>query len=91
MENKNRWNWEVSGFEPRKTSSPSSSSSRLPFDLPEDPRPAVAPLLRHYSISATSVSPHSPEISKQALTTKVQRLKDKVKVVCLLLLFELVG
>ncbi|XP_044501991.1 kinesin-like protein KIN-14B [Mangifera indica] len=79
MENKNRWNWEVSGFEPRKTSSPSSSSSRLPFDLPEDPRPAVAPLLRHYSISATSVSPHSPEISKQALTTKVQRLKDKVK------------
>ncbi|XP_031263402.1 kinesin-like protein KIN-14A, partial [Pistacia vera] len=76
-ENKNRWNWEVSGFEPRKTSSSSSSTS--PFDRPEDQRPAVAPLVRRYSISATSVSPHSPEISRQALATKVQRLKDKLK------------
>ncbi|XP_031287638.1 kinesin-like protein KIN-14B isoform X1 [Pistacia vera] len=76
-ENKNRWNWEVSGFEPTKTSSSSSSTS--PFDRPEDQRPAVAPLVRRYSISATSVSPHSPEISRQALATKVQRLKDKLK------------
>ena len=82
-DNKNRWNWEVTGFEPRK----SSASSGSPFDRAEDHRPAVAPLVRRYSISATSVSPHSPDVSKQALATKVQRLKDKVKVMCMLLLW----
>ncbi|TXG59915.1 hypothetical protein EZV62_014488 [Acer yangbiense] len=61
---------EVSGFEPRK-----SSSSPLER---EEYRPA-APLVRRYSISAASVSPHSSDVSKQALATKVQRLKDKVK------------
>ncbi|KAK0603354.1 hypothetical protein LWI29_004023 [Acer saccharum] len=60
----------VSGFEPRK-----SSSSLLER---EEYRPA-APLVRRYSISAASVSPHSSDVSKQALATKVQRLKDKVK------------
>ncbi|XP_044469860.1 kinesin-like protein KIN-14B [Mangifera indica] len=79
-ENKSRWNWDVSGFEPRKTPSSSSPSSTSPLDHLEDQRPAVAPLVRRYSISATSVSPHSPEMSKQALATKLQRLKDKVKV-----------
>ncbi|KAK0604162.1 hypothetical protein LWI29_012700 [Acer saccharum] len=69
-DSKNRWNWEVSGFEPRK-----SSSSPLEQ---EDYRPA-APLVRRYSISAASVSPHSSDVSKQALATKVQRLKDEVK------------
>ncbi|TYG95038.1 hypothetical protein ES288_A11G235500v1 [Gossypium darwinii] len=68
----NRWNWEVSGFEPRRTS-PSS-----PEDLP---RATVAPLMRRYSISAASslASPFSSEFSKQALASKVLRLKDKVK------------
>ncbi|KAJ4714545.1 Kinesin-like protein [Melia azedarach] len=70
-ENKSRWNWEVSGFEPRKSSS-------SPFDR-EDQRPA-APLVRRYSISAASGLPHSSEITKQALASKVQRLRDKVKV-----------
>ncbi|KAI9166163.1 hypothetical protein LWI28_027307 [Acer negundo] len=69
-DSKNRWNWEVSGFEPRE-----SSSSPLEQ---EDYRPA-APLVRRYSISAASVSPHSSDVSKQALATKVQRLKDEVK------------
>ncbi|MBA0803311.1 hypothetical protein Gohar_013541, partial [Gossypium harknessii] len=70
--NNNRWNWEVSGFEPRRTS-PSS-----PEDLP---RASVAPLMRRYSISAASslASPFSSEFSKQALASKLLRLKDKVK------------
>ena len=70
--NNNRWNWEVSGFEPRR-SSPSS---------PEEQRKAsAAPLMRRYSISAaSSVSPYYSEVSKQALASKVQRLKDKIKV-----------
>ncbi|KAK3211173.1 hypothetical protein Dsin_015879 [Dipteronia sinensis] len=69
-DNKNRWNWEVSGFEPRKSSS-------SPVER-EDYMPA-APQVRRYSISAASVSPHSSNVSKQALATKVQRLKDEVK------------
>ncbi|KAK1588554.1 hypothetical protein Q3G72_024533 [Acer saccharum] len=64
---------EVSGFEPRK-----SSSSPLEQ---EEYRPAAS-LVRRYSISATSVSPHSSDVSKQALATNVQRLKDEVKVKC---------
>ncbi|KAK8709969.1 hypothetical protein V6N13_145314 [Hibiscus sabdariffa] len=71
--NNNRWNWEVSGFEPRR-SSPSS-----PEELP---RASVAPLMRRYSISAAAssiVSPYSSEFSKQALASKVLRLKDKLK------------
>ncbi|XVF17349.1 hypothetical protein REPUB_Repub10bG0113300 [Reevesia pubescens] len=68
----NRWNWEVSGFEPRR-SSPSS---------PEEQRKvSAAPLMRRFSISAaSSVSPYSSEFSKQALASKVERLKEKVKI-----------
>uniref|UniRef100_A0A5B6YT68 Putative kinesin-like protein KCA2 n=1 Tax=Davidia involucrata TaxID=16924 RepID=A0A5B6YT68_DAVIN len=63
-EQKNRWNWEVSGFEqPRK------------FEH-DDHKPA--PLLRRYSISTSSILPHS-ELSKHALASKFQRLKDKVQ------------
>lgn len=63
-EQKNRWNWEVSGFEPRKD---------------DDRKPASSsPLLRRYSISSSSVLPHS-ELSKHALASKLQRLVDKVK------------
>ena len=70
--NNNRWNWEVSGFEPRR-SSPSSPD--------EQRRASAAPLMRRYSISAASSgSPYSSEFSMQALASKVQRLKDKVKV-----------
>ncbi|EOX91954.1 Kinesin like protein for actin based chloroplast movement 1 isoform 1 [Theobroma cacao] len=70
--NNNRWNWEVSGFEPRQ-SSPSPSSPE------EQRRLSAAPMMRRYSISAASLSPYSSEFSKQALASKVQRLKDKVK------------
>ncbi|XP_059439959.1 kinesin-like protein KIN-14B [Corylus avellana] len=63
-EQRNRWNWEVSGFEPRKTTS-------------EDHNPG-APLVRRYSISAASALAHS-ELTKPSVASKVQRLKDKVK------------
>ncbi|PWA79783.1 kinesin like protein for actin based chloroplast movement 2 [Artemisia annua] len=62
--NKGGWNWEVSGFEPRKS----------------DQSPSTAPpLTRRYSISTPSVVPHSQLISKQSVATKLHSLKDKVK------------
>lgn len=63
-EQRNRWNWEVSGFEPRKTTS-------------DDHMPG-APLVRRYSISAASALAHS-ELTKPSVASKVQRLNDKVK------------
>ncbi|KAL6558729.1 Kinesin-like protein KIN-14B [Orobanche minor] len=65
--NNSRWNWEVVGFEPRK-----SSEQR------EDYRMAtVAPPtgVRRYSMS---ISSHS-ELSKHAVNSKLVRLKDKIK------------
>ncbi|KAG6594903.1 Kinesin-like protein KIN-14A, partial [Cucurbita argyrosperma subsp. sororia] len=69
-EQRNRWNWEVSGFEPRN---PSSSS----LEQGDQFKPG-SPLIRRYSISSSSASPRL-EFSKQSLPTKVQRLSDKVK------------
>ncbi|KAF5749741.1 hypothetical protein HS088_TW03G00066 [Tripterygium wilfordii] len=69
-EQRNRWNWEVSGFEPRKSSSP--------FE-PEDHRASVAPMVRRYSISAASVLPNPEISSKHALANKVGQLEDKVQ------------
>ncbi|KAK9284193.1 hypothetical protein L1049_023362 [Liquidambar formosana] len=65
-EQRNRWNWEVSGFEPKK-----------PFE--HDDHKPVAPLVRRYSISASSVLSHPEGSSKHALAPKLQRLKEKVK------------
>ncbi|EXC14623.1 Geminivirus Rep-interacting motor protein [Morus notabilis] len=73
----NRWNWEVTGFEPRKSSSSATSSPRSASVDFDDYRPGV-PLVRRYSISAASVLPHS-ELSKQAMVAKLQKLKEKVK------------
>ncbi|KAF3439212.1 hypothetical protein FNV43_RR17487 [Rhamnella rubrinervis] len=72
-----RWNWEVSGFEPRKSPSSTSSSPRAP-SLDYDEYKPGAPLVRRYSISSASVLSHS-EMSKHSVATKLQRLKDKVK------------
>ncbi|KAH7520460.1 hypothetical protein FEM48_Zijuj08G0146200 [Ziziphus jujuba var. spinosa] len=72
----NRWNWEVTGFEPRKSSSSSSSPRASTLDYDEY-KPG-APLVRRFSISSSSVLPHS-ELSKHSITSKLQRLKDKVK------------
>ncbi|KAL0381672.1 UNVERIFIED_CONTAM: Kinesin-like protein KIN-14A [Sesamum angustifolium] len=66
----NRWNWEVAGFEPRR-----SVEQRDDYR-----RASVAPSLgRRYSMS---ISSHS-ELSQHAVSSKLMRLKDKVKV-CLL-------
>ncbi|CAH1413938.1 unnamed protein product [Lactuca virosa] len=64
----NRWNWEVSGFEPRKS----------PAEQPPSV-PAPAPIVRRYSISTPSIVAHSELISKQSVATKLHNLKDKVK------------
>ncbi|KAH8503770.1 hypothetical protein H0E87_014865 [Populus deltoides] len=56
-EQRNMWNWEVAGFEPR-------------------PVEAEQPIVRRYSISTTR---ENSEFSKQALASKVHRLKDKIK------------
>ncbi|KAI4328137.1 hypothetical protein L6164_020518 [Bauhinia variegata] len=69
-EQRNRWSWDVSGFEPWKSS--------LPPSLESDDHKPGAPLVRRYSISASSVIPHS-ELSKHSVASKVQCLRDKVK------------
>ncbi|KAL3524915.1 hypothetical protein ACH5RR_013287, partial [Cinchona calisaya] len=66
-EQKGRWNWEVMGFQP-----PMKSSE------PEDNYQRPPPLVRKYSISTSSVSPHS-ELSRHAFSSKLLKLKDKVK------------
>nr|KYP42454.1 Geminivirus Rep-interacting motor protein [Cajanus cajan] len=71
-EQKNRWSWDVAGFDPWKSSPPSSSPS--PPVEHGDRRPS-APLVRRYSISASSVIPQP----KHSVSSKLQRLKDKVK------------
>ncbi|OUZ99796.1 Kinesin [Macleaya cordata] len=64
-QHKNRWNWEVPGFEPRKS-------------VEQDDHTHSPPLHRRYSISAASLLPHS-ELSKHSLSSKLDKLKDKVK------------
>ncbi|KAM1161320.1 hypothetical protein ACFX2B_000431 [Malus domestica] len=85
--NKNRWNWEVSGFEPRKLSSSSSSAADAAassFDHHDDYKPD-APLVRRYSISAASALAQSElansnsNSNNQAVASKLQKLKGKVK------------
>ncbi|CAH2073237.1 unnamed protein product [Thlaspi arvense] len=67
----NRWNWEVSGFEPRK------SSSNASFE--DGGHRTTGPLVRRYSISTASHPPHSSELPKQSFASKVFGLKEKVK------------
>ncbi|KAL1566811.1 Kinesin-like protein KIN-14B [Salvia divinorum] len=63
MGSNNRWNWEVAGFEPRKSVEQRDDYRRVP----------VAP--RRYSMS---ISSHS-DLSKQVFNSKLLRLNDKVK------------
>ncbi|KAG4936122.1 hypothetical protein JHK85_051041 [Glycine max] len=70
-EQKNRWSWDVAGFDPWKSSTPPQS----PAAAEHGDRKPSAPLVRRYSISATSVLPQS----KHAVAFKLQRLKDQVK------------
>ncbi|CAL0312999.1 unnamed protein product [Lupinus luteus] len=72
-EQKNRWSWDVTGFEPWKSSPSPSSPSPLP---PSVEKPERKQLTRRYSISApSSVVPQL----KQSIVSKVHRLKDSVK------------
>ncbi|CAE6094382.1 unnamed protein product [Arabidopsis arenosa] len=59
----NRWNWEVTGFESKKSPSSEEGVHRSPSSM-----------LRRYSIPKNSLPPHSSE-----LASKVQSLKDKVQ------------
>ncbi|CAA2967655.1 kinesin KCA2 [Olea europaea subsp. europaea] len=65
-EQKGRWNWEVTGFEPRKL-----------VERDDYQKASVAPVVRRYSMSVSSTS----ELTKQGFNSKVQKLKDKVKIV----------
>lgn len=72
-EQRNRWSWDVTGFEPWKSSSPQTPSS--PAADYDDRKPNTS-LVRRYSISsASSVPPQH----KNTTAVKLQRLKDKVK------------
>ncbi|XP_014492749.1 kinesin-like protein KIN-14B [Vigna radiata var. radiata] len=71
-EQRNRWSWDVAGFDPWKSSPPLQSP---PPPLEHADRKPSAPLVRRYSISATSVLPQP----RQSVALKLQRLKDKVK------------
>ncbi|KAK7317655.1 hypothetical protein RJT34_02074 [Clitoria ternatea] len=70
-EQRNRWSWDVAGFDPWKSPPPPSQSPPVEHD---DRKPS-APLVRRYSISASPVIPQS----KHSMAFKVERLKDKVK------------
>ncbi|XP_004509684.1 kinesin-like protein KIN-14B isoform X2 [Cicer arietinum] len=72
-EQRNRWSWDVTGFEPWKPSSPTPSAS-VPVE--HDDRKPSAPLVRRYSISTSSVL---PQHNKHSTASKLQRLNDKVK------------
>lgn len=80
-EQRNRWSWDVTGFEPWKSSSPSTS---VPAE--HDDRKPNPPLGRRYSISSSSIIPQP----RNTTAYKLQRLKDKVKVMrCFHLQYEL--
>ncbi|KAK7386730.1 hypothetical protein VNO78_27065 [Psophocarpus tetragonolobus] len=71
-EQKNRWSWDVAGFDPWKSSPPPQPP---PTSAEHGDRKPTAPLLRRYSISASSVLPQH----KHSVVFKLQQLKDKVK------------
>ncbi|KAK4796405.1 hypothetical protein SAY86_028731 [Trapa natans] len=63
---RNRWKWEVTGFEPRKSSS---------FDA-DDQQRTTPPLARRYSISTSSVSSHSLSSKVQRLRNNVKLARE---------------
>ncbi|XP_050371326.1 kinesin-like protein KIN-14B [Argentina anserina] len=64
----NKWNWEVSGFEPRKWSSSANGDSDDGYRPPG----------RRYSISAANALAQS-QLSNLSVAAKLQKLQDKVK------------
>ncbi|KAJ8544002.1 hypothetical protein K7X08_025620 [Anisodus acutangulus] len=70
--NKNRWSWDVPGFQPRKSTTTEHEDYQTP----------PPPLSRRYSISAAVAgAPLHSELSKHAINSKLLKLKDKLKLV----------
>ncbi|TKY58711.1 Kinesin protein KCA1 [Spatholobus suberectus] len=74
-EQRKRWSWDVAGFDPWKSSPLPPSPHRRPPPVDHGDRKPSAPLVRRYSISASSVLPQT----KHSVAFKLQRLNDKVK------------
>lgn len=68
MADRNRWSWDVKGFEPKKTTSSEVADYQV----------KTTPLARRYSISSSIVP--SSELSKHVMVSKMQKLQDKLKV-----------
>ncbi|KAF3790067.1 Kinesin-like protein [Nymphaea thermarum] len=66
-EPKNRWSWEVPGFEPRKS---------FEFGDEQSDRPP-APPARRYSLSAATL-PRAEVAPRRSLSVKIQKLKEQV-------------
>ncbi|KAF6172397.1 hypothetical protein GIB67_025902 [Kingdonia uniflora] len=71
-EQKNRWNWEVPGFEQRKSVEQDDSYSNKPVA-------AASALHRRYSISTTSLLQQSDSPKQVLINAKVHKLKEKLK------------
>ncbi|KMT09267.1 hypothetical protein BVRB_6g133670 [Beta vulgaris subsp. vulgaris] len=67
MADRNRWSWDVKGFEPKKTTSSEVADYQV----------KTTPLARRYSISSSIVP--SSELSKHVMVSKMQKLQDKLK------------
>uniref|UniRef100_A0A7N0T783 Kinesin motor domain-containing protein n=1 Tax=Kalanchoe fedtschenkoi TaxID=63787 RepID=A0A7N0T783_KALFE len=71
MADRRKWNWDVSGFETRRASEQHQDGESI--------RASVTPMVRRYSVAASSpVLQHELPV-RQGLVAKVQKLKDKVK------------
>lgn len=68
MAEQKRWTWDVPGFE-----------SRGSFEREETTAGAHRPIVRRLSISPSTLAPRS-ELSRPAVTTKLQKLEKQVKV-----------
>lgn len=68
-EQKNRWTWDVPGFE-----------SRSSFDR-EETAVGTHTMLRRLSVSPSTLAPRS-ELLRPAVTAKLQTLEKQVKVCC---------
>ncbi|KAL1833563.1 hypothetical protein ACET3Z_003214 [Daucus carota] len=65
---KNRWNWDVAGFESKRPVAVESGDQKSP------------PLVRRYSIASPLARPHFDVAKQRAVVTKLSKLKDKVQV-----------
>lgn len=74
MGERKKWNWDVSGFDSRKIQQQQDEGDGVGV------RVSVAPMVRRYSVASSAVSQHELP-SRQNFAGKIQKLKDKVKVI----------